>query len=172
MLESWALTRDFGADALRRDDPPEAGPEGLIAHIVERYHDVHRAEFPEAIRLARKVEMVHVGSPNVPRGLADHLAMMFDDLEAHQMREERMLFPTLLQGGCGVVRHPIRRMMAEHEDVHRQLDALRAITRGYAAPDDACRSWRALYAACRKLDEDLVEHMRLENEVLFAPFLD
>jgi regulator of cell morphogenesis and NO signaling len=172
MLQSWALARDFGADALRRDDPPEVGLDALIANIVERYHDVHRAEFPEAIRLARKVEAAHAGRPDVPRGLADHLAMMFDDLEAHQLREERILFPTLLQGGCGVVRHPIRRMMAEHEDVHRQLETLRALTGGYAPPDGACGSWRGLYAACRKLDEDLVEHMRLENEVLFAPYLD
>lgn len=171
MFESWTLARDFGPDALRSTLPPHR-PETLITHIVTRYHEVHRAEFPEAIRMARKVEAVHAGRPDAPRGLADHLAMMFDDLEAHQLREERVLFPTLLQGGCAVVRHPIRRMMAEHEDVERQLETLRALTAGYAAPEGACRTWRGLYDACRKIDEDLVEHMRLENDELFAQFLD
>lgn len=171
MLESWALMRDFGPDAL---PCKEAGGalETLIAHIVARYHDVHRAEFPQAIRLARKVEAVHADDPAAPRGLADHLAMMFDDLEAHQQREERVLFPTMLRGGCAVVQHPIRRMMAEHQDVEAQLAELRTLTRDHTPPEGACASWRALCAACRKIDEDLVEHMRLENEELFAPFLE
>ncbi len=37
---------------------------------------------------------------------------------------------------------------------------------------NACHTWRLLYEACRKLDDDLVEHMRMENEELFAPFLE
>jgi regulator of cell morphogenesis and NO signaling len=172
MLESWALMGNFGPAALRGPDPEPRGPEALIRHIVERYHDVHRAEFPEAIRLARKVEAVHARHPDCPRGLADHLSAVFDDLESHQQREERLLFPTLAQGGCSVAKFPVRRMMAEHRDTEDQLAALRSITRGHTAPDDACGSWRRLVEACRKLDEDLVEHMRLENEELFAPFLE
>jgi regulator of cell morphogenesis and NO signaling len=155
-----------------KDAPAPPPAEDLIAHILERYHEVHRVEFPEAIRLARKVEAVHAGLPGCPEGLADHLAMMFDELEAHQQREERMLFPALLDGGCTVVRFPIVRMMADHRDVEEQLARLRALAGGYAPAPDACRTWRALCAACRKIDEDLTEHMRLENEDLFAPYLD
>ncbi|MFC3070232.1 hemerythrin domain-containing protein [Phenylobacterium soli] len=168
MLQSWAFLSGFTPPP-RSGEPASA--EALIGHVLERYHDVHRAEFPEAIRLARKVEAVHAGVAEAPRGLADHLALMFDDLEAHQQREERVLFPAMLNGGCMVVRHPIQRMMAEHEDVEAQLATLRQLSNGYVAPDDACRTWRALYAACRKLDEDLVEHMRIENEELFPLFL-
>lgn len=169
MLESWSLLLGYGPPPPLPD--PELTTTGeLIAHIVERYHDVHRAEFPEAIRLARKVEAVHAGDPCSPRGLADHLALMFDDLEAHQLREERLLFPTMLQGGCAVVKFPIARMMAEHRDMEDQLVRLRVLTRDHSPPEGACRTWRALCAACRKLDDDLVEHMRIENEDLFARF--
>lgn len=171
MLESWALMGDFGPAALQGPEPPR-GLEPLIRHILERYHDVHRAEFPEAIRLARRVEAVHAEHDHCPRGLADHLAMMFDELEAHQQREEKMLFPAMLQGGCSVVRFPIVRMMVEHRDQEAQLARLRILTRNHTAPEGACRSWRALVEACRKLDDDLTAHMRLENEELFAPFLE
>jgi regulator of cell morphogenesis and NO signaling len=160
-------------------NPSPHGPAGqprthaeLIAHILERYHEVHRAEFPKAIRLARLVEAVHDDRPDAPRGLADHLSLMFEDLEAHQQREELMLFPAMLSGGCAVVRFPILRMMAEHRDVEDQLATLRALTNGHRPPQGACRSWRALAEVCRKLDEDLVAHMRMENEALFAPFLE
>ncbi|HEY0649335.1 hemerythrin domain-containing protein [Phenylobacterium sp.] len=144
---------------------------GLIELILTRYHQTHRREFPEAIRLARKVEAVHAADPRCPRGLADHLALMADDLEGHQQREEQVLFPMILNGGGPMIRFPIGRMMVEHADVDEQLARLRTLTHDYAAPDRACETWRALVRACRKLDCDLTEHMRLENEVLFAPFL-
>jgi regulator of cell morphogenesis and NO signaling len=34
----------------------------------------------------------------------------------------------------------------------------------------ACRSWTALYTGLRKFADDLVEHIRLENEVLFPRY--
>ena len=144
----------------------------LVEHIIRRYHDVHRAEFPAAIRLARIVEAKFADEPLCPRGLADHLAVMADDLEGHQQREERHLFPTLMAGGCAVARFPIRRMMAEHEEVHDQLLALAALTQDFTASQVADETWVALYRLCRKLSVDLVEHMRLENDELFAPFLN
>ncbi len=155
---------------------PGAGPTpdlaGLIHLILTRYHAVHRREFPEAIRLAQKVEAVHADAPDCPHGLACHLAFMADDLEGHQQREEAVLFPMILGGGSAMIRFPIQRMMAEHADVEEQILQLRRLTRDYAVPPGACGTWQALMRACRKLDCDLQEHMRLENEVLFAPFLD
>jgi regulator of cell morphogenesis and NO signaling len=171
-------TRGDGAPircALMAQDPqarPRPDIVGLIELIQTRYHDTHRREFPEAIRLARKVEAVHAGRPDCPRGLADLLALMLDDLESHQRREEQVLFPMLAAGGSPMARFPIARMMAEHTDVEGQLAGLRSVTRDFAVPEQACGTWRELMRLCGKLDADLREHMRLENEVLFAAFLD
>ena len=151
--------------------PPDAKVAGLIELILTRFHEVHRKEFPEAIRLARKVEAVHADHPQCPAGLADHLAVMLADLESHQHREEEVLFPMMLAGGNPMIRFPIGRMMEEHDEVGAQLVELRALTHDSETPQGACATWRALLAACRKLDCDLREHMRLENEVLFASFL-
>ena len=71
-----------------------------------------------------------------------------------------------------MIRFPIGRMMAEHADVEAQLVRLRVLTHDFVAPPGGCESWRALTRACRKIDSDLTDHMRLENENLFAPFLD
>jgi regulator of cell morphogenesis and NO signaling len=152
------------------DAEPDAA--GLIELILTRYHETHRREFPEAIALARKVEAVHAPEPECPRGLADHLAFMADDLESHQQREEQVLFPMILNGGGPMIRFPVARMMAEHKDVEEQLARLRALTHDHAVPPGACAAWRSLAGACRKLDADLVAHMKLENEVLFAPYTD
>lgn len=156
----------------QREGRPDSDVEGLIHLILTRYHDVHRREFPVAIRLARKVEAIHADDPDCPRGLADHLAQMADELESHQHREEEVLFPMILGGGSPMIRFPVRRMMHEHVEVEEQLRLLRRLLRSYEIRPGACGTWRALVAACRKLDCDLREHMRLENEILFAPYLD
>ena len=46
---------------------------------------------------------------------------------------------------------------------------LEALTRGHQPPEDACNSWRALYAGTAKFAADLREHIRIENDVLFRP---
>ena len=50
------------------DVPAESG--ALIDYILSRYHEVHRRELPELIKLSRKVEAVHADHPRAPRGLA------------------------------------------------------------------------------------------------------
>jgi len=163
---------DFVSTPLREPDPARFETEALIGHILRRYHEVHRRDFPEAIRLARRVDAAHADHPDRPRGLTDHLALMAADLEDHQQKEEQILFPMMLAGGAPMIRFPIGRMLAEHEDVEDQLRRLKQLTGAFRAPQGACGSWRELYRLCAKIDEDLREHMRLENDVLFARFLD
>ena len=45
---------------LQRSSAPTAitEPAALIDHILARYHEVHRAQLPELIRMARRVEAV------------------------------------------------------------------------------------------------------------------
>jgi regulator of cell morphogenesis and NO signaling len=172
MLESWALLLNPPPRPIPA--PPDTAPtvEALVQDIISRFHEVHRADFPEAIRLARRLERIYAldlcGAPVV----ADFLAMMFDELEAHQQREERILFPALLNGGCAVVKTPMRRLMAEHAEIEAQLDTLKDRLGGYEVPWGAPPSWRALVELCRKIDGDLREHMRIKTEELFAPYLD
>lgn len=145
-------------------------PRALIAHILSRYHATHLRELPEAIRLATMVEAVHRYSDRCPFGLADHLEVMADDLEQHQQKEEAVLFPLMLAGGGPMLRFPIARMNQEHDEVERQLAVMANLTANLTAPPDACGSWNALYVLCRKITDDLREHMRLEAEVLFPQF--
>ncbi|MDQ0464419.1 regulator of cell morphogenesis and NO signaling [Caulobacter ginsengisoli] len=154
------------------DGDPDLRSASLIGLILTQYHEPHRRELPQAIALARKVEAMHAAEPECPRGLADLLTFMLDDLESHQQREEQVLFPMILAGGSPMIRFPVQRMMAEHEDVEAQLLQLRTLTQDFSHPPGACATWRALTALCRKLDVDLREHMQIENQVLFAPFLD
>ena len=87
--------------ALERSGEPPAptDPAALIEHILTRYHAVHREQLPELIAMARRVEAVHKGHPDVPAGLADLLEDMAQYLESHMAKEEQVLFPLLTTGG-------------------------------------------------------------------------
>lgn len=150
---------------------PDAGTPGeLIDHILTRFHDVHRQQLPELIRMAHRVEAVHRGNPDVPAGLGDALEAMQQELLTHMHKEEAILFPMLRQGGNSFVSQPIGVMRHEHNDHGAALEHLASLTHDMTPPMGACNTWRALYAGLAQLRDDLIQHIHLENNVLFPPF--
>ncbi len=139
----------------------------LAEHILSRYHARHRAQFPELCLLARRVEHVHVMDPDCPTGLADHLDSMYQELESHMMKEEQILFPMLVRGMYP--EGPLSVMEEEHQQHGLALQQLDALTNDLTLPPHACNTWTALYLGLRELKEDLMEHILLENTILFVP---
>lgn len=161
--------------ALERLDPaaaPVAPQEtvALIAHIQSRYHDVHRQQIPELIELSRKVEAVHVNHPQVPAGLAEILQRVRGELEVHMKKEELMLFPLMRRQAEAPFSEPIRQMRHDHDEHAAFLDHVARLTDDLTPPEDACASWQALYAGLAQFETDLVEHIHLENNILFPRF--
>lgn len=158
--------------ALQRPNTlPDAGtPSELVDHIVARYHDVHRAQLPELIRMARRVEAVHREHPDVPKDLAEHLEAIETEMLEHMAKEENILFPMLKAGGRGMAVHPIGVMREEHTSHGEQLERLMALTHDATPPQGACNTWRALYAGIDQFADDLIAHIHLENNQLFPQF--
>ena len=144
----------------------------LIDHILERYHETHRAQLPVLIALAERVERVHAAHPQAPEGLTELLMEIAADLEQHQQKEEQILFPMMRLGGTPMIGFPLRRMMVEHDEVEVRLLALKALTDDFTPPSGACGTWRRLYEEALIFHQDLTEHMRLENDALFPRYLD
>ena len=166
-LDLQALLAELGA--LQRTGPTElpAGTAGLIEHILSRYHAVHRAQLPELIRMARRVEAVHRENPDVPAGLAELLEGAEQALLEHMAKEEQVLFPALLEGNPAV-RPAIAVMRFEHVEHGAMLERLAELTHGATPPPGACNTWRALYGGIAQLSEDLQQHIHIENNILIA----
>ena len=139
----------------------------VIDHILAHYHEPHREELPRLAAMARKVESVHRDKHGCPHGLADLLAEMGEELELHMQKEEQVLFPMLRSGRGRMATLPIQVMENEHRDHGRNLERLRELTRGYDAPTEACGTWVALYLGLHELERDLMEHIHIENNILF-----
>lgn len=141
----------------------------LIDHILQRFHERHRMQLPELIRLARRVEHVHGDRPECPNGLANHLEAMQHELESHMMKEEQILFPMLRNNFNAGVEGPISVMRFEHDQHGDALEVINTLTNNITPPPNACNTWRALYRGLQELKEDLMQHIHLENNVLFQP---
>ncbi len=169
-LDLQAVMEELAALKLPNDAPSFDSPSSMIEHIISRYHDVHRAQLPELIRMAHRVEAVHKGKPQVPAGLGQALEAMHNELLSHMQKEELVLFPSLKAGGNPYIAQPIAMMRHEHTDHGAALEHIVALTHDMTPPADACNTWRALYAGLNQLRDDLISHIHLENNILFPLF--
>jgi len=116
--------------------------------------------------MAVKVERVHGAKPSCPKGLAQALSTLADDMEAHMRLEEDRLFESLRS--VDFRDESIEALRADHDEAGATLEKLREITGNYESPPEACGTWRALYLGLKELQSELMQHVHLENNVLFV----
>lgn len=139
----------------------------VIEHILARFHEPHRVELPRLREMAARVEKVHGDKGACPTGLAALLDQFATELESHMQKEEQVLFPMIARGDGAAAGGPVQVMEQEHEDAGAQLARIRALTTDYVPPAEACGTWRALYLGLAEFERELMQHVHLENFVLF-----
>ena len=177
LLEETSLA-DVQADGTK--DFKSAPLIDLMTYIVDKHHVFTREELERIGALLDKVCSVH--GQNHPELLA--LKPLFrelsNDLAPHMFKEERVLFPYITQleeattnnrpmpmPPFATVRNPVRMMMMEHDTAGDLLRKIRETTKDFATPPDACISYQTLYRAMEALEQDLHQHIHLENNILF-----
>jgi regulator of cell morphogenesis and NO signaling len=149
---------------------------GMVDHIEATHHAFIREALPRLEDRIAKVVAAHVGSHPELHDVRSAFETLSADLGPHLMKEENVLFPICRElvaatrptsFHCGSIGNPIRVMEMEHDSVGQILRQLRSLTDGYAIPEDACNSYRALYAELVEFEEDLHLHIHKENNLLF-----
>lgn len=165
-LDKLHLTANEAADWQNASD------QELINHLLDRYHQVHRKQLAELYRLAERVETVHGDHPHCPLGLASHIKLMAHALEDHMQKEEQILFPILANGQGQMATGPIRVMRQDHEHHGEDVAKIDELTNNITVPTGACNTWQALYLGLNSFKADLLKHIELENNILFARHTD
>ena len=152
----------------------------VLAHdIVDTHHAYMWEEMPRLQALVDKVNTVHGDRhPELARVRAAYTEAVAA-LDPHMTTEERVVFPAISRlektraplAAFGSFAKPIEELRAEHDAVGALFTEMRRITGGYAAPDDACNSYRAMLKGLEEMELDLHEHIHLENNVLFPRVL-
>jgi regulator of cell morphogenesis and NO signaling len=176
-LERAGESSDLAADATQWQTQPLSK---LAAHIVGTHHVFTRDELARLDALLSKVCSVHGQKhPELFR-----IQSLFQDLNRdlipHMQKEEIVLFPYIEQMEAaasegrkapvpffGTVQNPIRMMMLEHDTAGEILRQVRQLSGGFSVPKDGCISYETLYNALAALEQDLHQHIHLENNILF-----
>ena len=58
-------------------------------------------------------------------------------------------------------------MEMEHDNVGSLLKQMREISSNYKLPDDACETYLVTYQKLDEFENDLHQHIHLENNILF-----
>ncbi len=163
-----ATARELPEDRVFTDAPLGT----LLDHIVTRYHAALREDLPRLGRMADKVAEVHGLRHPELHELARTYRGLRDELEPHLTTEEEQVFPAvrrLAEPGTQSedVQRALHALEEEHDRAGAALATLRTLSRGFAVPEDACTTYRALYEGLEHFERELHEHVHLENNVLF-----
>jgi regulator of cell morphogenesis and NO signaling len=122
----------------------------LIAHILHRFHDRHREQLPELVRLARRVEEVHGDLPYCRAGLPIISPRCGRNSKVTCRRKNRCCSPSCQRGYTPALQVPVDVMRHEHDQHGEALQVLEALTHDITLPRGACNTWRALYLGPRR----------------------
>lgn len=182
MIEQFGETRSKEKGAI---DLQSATLTDLIGYILEEHHVYTKDEMSRLEPLTEKVITAHGTTHSELLAIRDLLRELFTDLKQHMFKEEQILFPFVIelekahnQNGqppfapFGTVNNPIRMMMMEHDTAGDMLRELRKLSADYKLPNDACISFKTLYEALIAFEQDLHQHIHLENNLLFPKAIE
>lgn len=146
----------------------------LSDYIKNVHHRYVREKGPIIQELAHKVADVHAQQHPELVSLAKELDAFLDDLYHHLDKEEKQLFPATKNEqelNSKQVDQLIQFLISEHEDSGKELQQLRKITQNYTLPANACNSYTSLFSQIESFESDLLQHIHLENNILFPKVL-
>jgi regulator of cell morphogenesis and NO signaling len=153
----------------------------LTEYIVNVHHQYLRKALPQA----KDYLVTFVGGHQRKFPYLRELLKVFTDLSKetlpHLQQEELIIFPYIRQiahayhskesyAGLLVrtLRKPVENVMHhEHETVNAFLRDMRRITSDYKVPDGSCVSHKVTFMKLLEIDNDLIQHLHLENDILF-----
>ena len=151
--------------------------------IVERYHAALHRSLPK-IR-DELAEVCGTGASDALREVRLAFSDLSDLIEGHLAKEEHLLFPALEalaaadretgrrpQTTFVTILHPIRLMETEHRRIELALQQVFDLALEIAEPESLMPGWRRCLSELARLQSDLTEHHRSEDEILFPAALD
>jgi len=166
-------------------DWTEASLEKLSGHIVATHHTYVKRELPRLAELALKVVARHGATKAELPVIQASLARLDEELTQHLAKEEAVLFPYIVsleraiaEGGAkphgcfGTVANPVAMMTQEHDAAGVVLAEIRQLSHNFVTPADACPTYHAFYDGLKDFEQDLHQHIHLENNILFPRAID
>jgi regulator of cell morphogenesis and NO signaling len=164
----------------------QSWPLDLLTDYIEKKHHRYVEEKTPVLKTYLK-KIVAVHGSNHPELV--EIEQLFNasagELTAHMKKEEFILFPFVRkmiqaqqahqkpeQPYFGTVQNPIQQMMQEHDNEGERFREISHLSNNYTPPADACSTFQVTYAMLKEFENDLHQHIHLENNILFLKAID
>lgn len=138
----------------------------IIKQYAQKVYEVHGQHYPELLKI---------------RDLFNGIAGPF---AAHCKKEELILFPFIKRMVTAErentklpktffksVDEPIKMMEVEHEEAGEVFRKIAILSNNYTPPEGACNTYKAFFDKLQEFEQDLHQHVHLENNILFPKSL-
>lgn len=154
----------------------EMSAEQLISYILIHHHFYVKNALPTLSNHLEKVVNKHGEHFPYIKKVQEIFATIQAEFLPHMEKEEFILFPRIKELASKVgpnklsanfIDGPISVMEHDHDNVGQLMFAIRNITNHFTAPDNACTTHKICLEELKSFEEDLHQHVHLENNILF-----
>ena len=152
----------------------------LADYIINTHHKYVLEANELIIQYSDKVASVHGHHYSEVTEINSLFHELVLELKSHMHKEEMILFPYIKQlsnakkNGTvlnpppfGTIINPINMMEEEHTGAGDILSKIAALSNDFTPPPEACNTFKALYSKLEEYQNDLFQHIHLENNILF-----
>ena len=153
----------------------------LIDYLINVHHCYLKKSLPETQQILSEFANEHIKKFTYLVELEKHFDLLVKQLLSSMQREEEVLFPYIRQIAHAhkhkepyaallvrTLRKPVEETMFKgHETVNDIILSIRKLTNQYTTPENVCISHKVVIAKLRELDNDLMQHLYLEQSILF-----
>jgi regulator of cell morphogenesis and NO signaling len=150
----------------------------LSDYIINTHHKFVIRALPELVHYTHKIAVVHGASHPELLKVAGLFAKINTELLQHLKNEEEVLFPAIKEvlksnseKAKATIASEIKRMSAEHEFAGGAMDQINEMTLNYRVPEDGCNSYQVTFSLLQQFEDDLHNHVHLENNILYPKAL-
>lgn len=152
----------------------------LVDYIEKKHHRYVEGKIPVILQYLDKLCKTHGEEHPELIEIQSLFQGCSDELTKHLKKEELILFPfiqklekAISSGGrletpnFDTVENPIDMMKDEHEHEGERFRRIATLSNNYTPPATACNTYRVTFAMLQDFEQDLHQHIHLENNILF-----
>jgi regulator of cell morphogenesis and NO signaling len=153
--------------------------EQLVRHILLHHHFYVRQSIPTIEEHLNKVATKHGDRFPHMKDVLQLFTHLKNEMYLHMQKEEVVLFPRIKEIESffkynqkkeinqSYITSPVSVMENEHDEAGTIMEQIRIITNNYTAPESACTTFKVVLQELKSFEEDLHQHVHLENNLLF-----
>lgn len=153
----------------------------LIDFIIQNHHVYTRQALNDIVPFLDKVCDAHGSEHEELFNIREFFIDLTEELLNHMDREEMVLFPAikhLEKQDTGdhplmpALQPSLQAMEHDHTVAGDLVKRIRTLSKNYVPPEYACPTFRITYQKLSEIDADLMQHIHLENNILFPRLKD